>query len=348
MAVTSKSFGICNGVDITEYVMHNKNGMTVSVLDRGATIRSICVPDRDGKATDVVLALGSPADYEANDGYMGAVIGRCSNRIEKGEIEVKGNKYKIGINDGNNSLHGGIVGFDKKTWTVDSVGTDDEPALKFSIVSLDGEEGFPGNLSVDVIYKLTLDNSIIIQYTAKSDKDTVVNLTNHSYFNLAGHDSGTIDTQCLKLNSSFFTPNTEECMPNGEVLSVHNTPFDFTVSKTFGEGFSGTHRQVEQFGGFDHNFIIDGAGYRCCAVAENKENGICMECWTDKPGVQLYTSNALDCKSGKDSAVYGKHHGFCLETQFYPNSMKYSHFPSPILKAGEEYNYTTSYKFYIK
>ena len=348
MAVTSKCFGCCNGIDITEYIMENNSGMKVSVLDRGATIRSICVPDRDGTLVDVVLALGLPSDYEVNDGYMGAAIGRCANRLEKGEFEINGEKFTVGINDGGNSLHGGIVGFDKKTWSVESKGTESEPMLTLKLQSEDGEEGYPGNLMVEITYKLTADNALEINYRAESDKDTVVNLTNHSYFNLAGHNSGIIDKQFLMLNSSYFTPNTSECMPNGEILSVSDTPFDFKESKTFAQGFNGIHEQLEIFGGFDHCFIIDGNGYRRFAVAENKENGICMECWTDKPAVQLYTANALNCSSGKNGAVYGAHHAFCLETQFYPNSMKYSHFPSPILKKGEEYNYTTSYRFYIK
>ena len=348
MAITSKLFGTCNGACITEFVMENENGMCVSVLDRGGIIRSITVPDKNGNPTDVALALGAPDDYEENHGYIGSAIGRYANRLQLGELEIGGKSYKVGINDGNNSLHGGVTGFDKKTWKVEPSGTDSEPELVLKLHSPDGEEGFPGNLDVEMHYKLTADNSLVISYLAVSDKDTVVNLTNHSYFNLAGHKSGVIDSQRLKLNCSFYTPNTDECMPYGEIHSVEGTPFDFRKGQAFGEAFESEHPQITLFGGVDHNFIIDGAGYRCFAVAECDETGICMECMTDKPGVQLYTGNCLDFPKGKDGGVYSTHCGFCLETQFYPNPVKYSHFPSPVLKAGEKYSFTTAYKFYIK
>lgn len=348
MSVISKKFGNCCGVEIAEYIMENSNGMKVSVLDRGGIIRNLFVPDKNNNPTDVVTALFDADAYEINEGYMGSAIGRYSNRIEKGEFEINGVKYNIGINNGNNALHGGFVGYDKKTWGVEISDNSDEPELKLSLVSPDGEEGFPGNLDILMTYKLTNDNSIVINYKATTDKDTIINLTNHTYFNLSGHDSGVIDDQILKLNCSFYTPNTNECLPNGQILTVSNTAFDFTTPKTFKEAFESKDEQIAMFGGIDHNMIIDGEGYRCFAVAESLTSGICMECWTDKPGVQLYTANVLDEPKGKDGAEYGTHAAFCLETQFYPNSMKYKHFPSPVLKAGEEYNYTTAYKFYTK
>ena len=199
-----------------------------------------------------------------------------------------------------------------------------------------------------VTYTITSDNAIKIDYKAVSDKDTVVNLTNHAYFNLAGHASGTIDNQILQINSAFYTPNDSECMPTGEVLSVLGTPFDFRVPKPIGQDIDADFEQIEMFGGFDHNFVVEGRGYRLAGAAMCEENGICMEIYTDKPAMQLYTSNGLKEGTYKDGAKYGVHCGFCLETQYFPNAMAHSHYPSPILKKGEEYSFTTAYKFVVK
>jgi len=348
MAVISKVYGQCCGVDVIEYIMTNSCGTTVSVLNRGGIIKNLIVKDKNGKEVDVVLAHKSADVLETNPGYLGSAIGRCANRLAFGKFSVNGEEYSIYKNDNNNSLHGGKIGYDKKTWDVEISGTGAEPELILTLNSPDGDEGFPGNLDIKMTYKLTEDNAFVIRYEAVSDKDTIVNLTNHSYFNLGGHESGVIDNQILKMNSSFFTPNCSECMPNGEILSVDGTPFDFRSGKTFREGFDGEHEQVSMFNGFDHNFIIDGEGYRLCAVAENPENGIVMEVMTNKPGVQLYTCNMMSDTTGKNGALYGKHSAFCLETQFFPNSMKNLHFPSIILKAGEKYDYTTEYKFSVK
>lgn len=208
------------------------------------------------------------------------------------------------------------------------------------------DEGFPGNLKVKLTYTLTKNNSLKINYNAVSDKDTVVNLTNHSYFNLAGHSSGSICNQVLQINSEFYTPNCSECMPTGEILSVMGTPFDFRVPKPIGQDISADFSQIEMFGGYDHNFILDGSGYRLGAVASCPQNGITMKMYTDKPAVQLYTTNGTEKdRACKDAVVYSAHQAFCLETQYYPNSLKFSHFPSPILKAGEVYDFTTEYEF---
>lgn len=349
MAVEKSFFGKCDEIEIYQYTMSNSGGMTVSVIDRGATIRSIIVPDKAGNMVDVALAYDKAESYKVNAEYFGNAIGRYANRLEDAQFEIGGKAYNVGKNNGRNSLHGGgASGFDKKTWAVEIVSEEVEPELKFTLFSPDGDGGYPGNLNVEISYKLTKDNSLVINYKAASDADTVLNLTNHSYFNLAGHSSGDIDNQILQLNCSFFTPNTDECMPYGEILSVKGTPFDFTTPKKFGEAFAQEHEQTQRFKGFDHNFVIDGRGYRLFAVAENPENGICMECFTDKPGVQLYSGCSLDCKDGKDGASYGFHGAFCLETQYFPNSMKYSHYPCPILKANDKYDFTTEYKFSVK
>ncbi|MBP3360969.1 MAG: galactose mutarotase [Clostridia bacterium] len=349
MSVESRVFGKCGRDTVTEYIMKNKGGMTVGILDRGGIIRSIVIKDKFGNDVDVVLANKDAESLIKNAGYMGSAVGRYANRLAAGEFEINGISYNVPKNDGENSLHGGICGFDKKMWSVEVAGTDDAPELILSLCSEDGEEGYPGRLEIKMTYTLTADNAFVIRYEAVSDKDTIVNLTNHSYFNLGGHASGTIDNQILKMNSSFFTPNSEDCMPTGEILSVQGNAFDFRMGKAFADGFASDYGQVRMFGGFDHNFIIDGRGFRECAVAENPENGIVMEVKTNKPGVQLYTCNMMsEGTVGKDGAVYGKHSAFCLETQYFPNSMKCAHFPSPVLRAGEKYDFTTSYAFSLK
>jgi len=348
MAVEKSFFGKIDETEVYQYTMSNGSGMTIKVIDRGATIRCIVVPDKAGNMVDVALAYGKAECYKTNAEYFGNAVGRYANRIGGASMEIGGKEYNLGANSGKDCLHGGFLGFDKKQWDVKIVNDGDEPELKFGLFSPDGEEGFPGNLNVEMSYKLTAENSLIINYNAVSDADTVVNLTNHSYFNLAGHDAGVIDDQILQLNCSFFTPNTADCTPYGEIRPVKGTAHDFTTPKKFAEGFNKGDEQVELFNGFDHNFVIDGRGYRKFAVAYNPENGICMECFTDKPGVQLYTGCMLDCQDGKDGAHYGIHGAFCLETQYFPNSMKCAHFPSPILKANEKYDFTTEYKFSVK
>ena len=346
MAIKINVFGKIDGRDTYSYILDNGT-VSAEILGYGGIIKSLTVPDRNGNKVDVVLGRDTLEDYFNNDGYLGALIGRHANRIALGKFAINGTEYNVGINEGRNSLHGGVKGFDKKEWSaVPSDG--EEPRLMMAITSEDGEEGFPGRLAVVVTYTLTKDNALKINYRAYSDKDTVVNMTNHSYFNLAGHASGTIDDQVLQINSSFYTPNDDECMPTGEVLSVSGTPFDFRVPKPIGQDIDADFEQVEMFGGFDHNFAITGHGYRLAAVASCEETGITMEVYTDKPGMQLYTSNGLKEGTYKNGAHYGKHQAFCLETQYFPNSMAHSQFPSPILKAGEEYNYTTEYRFGIK
>lgn len=343
MPITSKEYGIINGMAVTEYEMKNNSGMTVCVLDYGCIIKNIMVKDKD-----VVLGRRNPEDYAENPGYLGAAIGRVANRLAKGKLYLD-KEYTVGINDGKNSLHGGVVGFDKKLWKAECGGTDSEPSIKLTVTSPDGEEGYPGNLDAAVTYTLKSDNSLSIHYEAVSDADTVVNMTNHSYFNLNGHDSGTVDGHKLTMNCSFYTPNTDECMPRGEILSVEGTAFDMREGKRLGDGFNAPDEQIKMFGGYDHNFVIDGRGMRKAAVLEGDKSGIVMETYTDKPGIQIYSSNALDEGTlGKDGAVYGLHSAVCLETQIFPNSMAYGHFPSAVLKKGDKYDYTTVYKFFNK
>ncbi len=347
MSITKTEYGkMPSGETVFSYLLDNGN-ISAEILTYGGIVRRLCVPDADGKKRDVVLGRASLEDYLHNDGYLGALIGRHANRIAGSQFEINGTTYHVGVNEGSNSLHGGIIGFDKKIWTAKEDDSD-EPSLTLSLVSPDGDEGFPGELNVNVIYSLTRENALKIDYAAVCDKDTVVNLTNHSYFNLSGHDSGTIDNQILSINSMFYTPNNAECMPTGEVLSVKDTPFDFTEPKKIGRDIDSDHAQIMMFGGYDHNFAIEGRGYRLAASAVSEESGVCMEVYTDKPALQLYTSNGLKEGEYKDGARYGKHCAFCLETQYFPNAMAHSHYPSPILKKGEEYRFTTEYRFSVK
>lgn len=347
MSITKKEFGIMpDGKKIYEYSLANGT-VTAKIINYGGILTSLCVPDRDGKVTDVVLGRETLEDYLHNDGYLGALIGRHANRIAGGVFTLNGKEYKVGVNEGKNSLHGGNIGFDKKIWSVVEY-DGEEPAIALATVSEDGEEGFPGRLSVVVTYTLTKDNGLRIKYRAKSDKDTVVNLTNHAYFNLAGHEGGDISNQILQINSAFYTPNDGECMPTGEILSVTGTPFDFRLPKPIGQDIDADFDQIQMFGGYDHNFAILGAGYRFAAAASCEDNGIVMEVYTNKPGVQLYTANGLNEGKYKGGAKYGKHNAFCLETQYFPNSTTHTHFPSPILKAWQEYNFTTEYIFKVK
>ena len=346
MSISKTDFGTMpNGEKAYLFTLDNGNGLKAEITNYGGIVKSLFVNDKNGNPTDVVLGRDSLDEYLNNFGFYGAAIGRHANRIANSEFVLNGTVYKVGANEGKNSLHGGIVGFDKKLWSAETV-DGSEPSLILSLVSPDMEEGFPGTLNVKITYTLTKDNALKINYNAVSDKDTIVNLTNHSYFNLAGHASGEMTEQVLQINSSFYTPNCKECMPTGEVLSVMGTPFDFRVPKPIGQDIDADFEQIQMFGGYDHNFVLDGRGYRLGAVANCPSNGITMKMYTDKPAVQLYTTNGVeDGRVCKDNTIYKVHQAFCLETQYFPNSMKFSHYPSPILKKGDTYDFTTSYQF---
>lgn len=348
MSIVKTEFGTMpSGEKVYSYLLDNGMGLSAEILNYGGIIKNLYVTDKNGVKTDVALGRDTLEDYLKNGGYLGALIGRHANRIKKGKIVLNGETYTVGINEGNNSLHGGKTGFDKKVWDAETIDKD-EPALALTLLSPDGDEGFPGELKVKVVYTLTKNNAIKIEYTAMSDKDTVVNLTNHTYFNLAGHASGVIDKQVLQINSSFYTPNDNEGMPTGEVLSVEGTPFDFRVPKPIGQDIRADFEQIEMYEGFDHNYAISGRDYRLAAIASCIENGITMEVYTDQPAMQLYTSNSLPEGIYKDGARYGAHQAFCIETQCFPNAMEHSHYPSPLLKKNEEYNHVTEYRFIVK
>ena len=340
MYVIKEKIGFYNNEDIYLYTIDNKKGLSAQILNYGGIIARLIY-----NGVDVVLGRNSFEEYLNNEGYFGALIGRNSNRIENSEFELNGKVYNLFANDGKNNLHGGKVGFDKKIWDAIIV-DEEEPSLVLSTISPDGEEGFPGTVNVQVTYTLTNDNCLKIHYVGESDADTVLNTTNHTYFNLNGHSSGTVDGHTLWLDSNFYTPNSEECIPTGEVLSVKNTPFDFLAEDTLNERLKSEYEQIKKFGGFDHNFVLNGRGYRKVGKCTGDKTGIVMEIYTDQSGMQVYSGNMIEeNRVCKDGTTYDKHHGICFETQSFPNSMKFMHFPNSILIKGEKYDTVTSYKF---
>lgn len=354
MSITSKPFGtLPDNSRVTMYTLTNKNGVRADIIDYGGIIVSLLVPDRNGKLDDIVLGYDNIGDYLDRSPYFGAICGRHANRIEGASFVLNGTRYELSANEGSKQLHGGIKGFDKKLWDSRIITRNDHECLELSLFSPDGDEGFPGNLEVRVIYDLTDDNALEIEYYGASDTDTVLNLTNHTYFNLSGHNSGTILDHYLKINADFYTPISKDVLPTGEILSVKNTPFDFTEPRQIGEflrDYSGNEQMVNGVG-YDHNFVLrdKGPGLRECSELYDPKSGRVMTCYTTKPGVQFYSGNHLKGAGiGKGGCVYDKWHGLCLETQYFPNAMKYSHFPSPVLRAGDIYHHLTIFKFSTK
>ena len=346
MSITKKHFGTMpDGEEVFSYELCGKN-IKAEILNYGGIIKNLWVKNAGGEYVDVVLGRDSLEEYLNNSGFYGAFVGRYANRIGDSKFSIGENEYTLFANNGKNSLHGGKKGFDKYVLKEISVSDTDTPSVMFEHFSPDGDEGYPGNLSVKLTYSVGDNDGLIIHYEAVSDKDTIINFTNHSYFNLNGAGNGNVYGHTLWMNCPFFTPNSKDCMPTGEILSVKDTPFDFMSSKKMGDAITSNHPQISIFGGFDHNFVIEGTGYRKFATLSGDESGIVMDCFTNKPGVQLYTGNGMNekriCKNGLG---YKNHGGLCLETQFFPNSMEYAHFPSPIFRAEEKYDYTTEYRF---
>lgn len=351
MAISKEFFGKTNdGVEVEIFTLKNSSGMEAKITTYGGTIVSLTAPDKNGNFNDVVLGYDTLDGYLKGDKFFGALIGRCGNRIENGKFKINGVDYTVATNDGSNHLHGGKKGFDKVVWTADTINNKSN-TLKLTYISRDGEEGYPGNLNVTVIYTLTEDNALSINYKAVSDKDTIVNLTNHSYFNLAGHASGDILNQNLMINSDKFTVNDKYSIPTGEIKDVAGTPMDFRKLTPVGKNINDTDYDQIAFGsGYDHNWILNTNGdiSKKAAQLVDENSGRIMEVYTTTPGVQFYSSNFLDGSDiGKGGTSYNKRTGVCLETQYVPNAINMDKFESPLLKAGEEYNHTTIYKFSI-
>ncbi len=340
MPITARPFGTtAGGQAVTAYTLTNSAGAAVTVLDYGATIQALRVPRSGGGLTDVVLGYDTMAGYETGDGYVGATIGRVGNRIGGAAFSLGGVRYELAKNDGNNHLHGGVRGFDKMMWRAES----HENALACARLSPDGEEGYPGNLKVTVTFVLTEDNALSIAYDADTDRDTLVNLTNHSYFNL--HGGGSVLDHRLQVFAERFCENDSGCLPTGKLLPVEGTPFDFRTAKAIGQDIGADCEQLRRGGGYDHNFALAG---RTAAVLYDPDSRILLSVETDMPGMQVYTANSLTPRSGKGGRPMERRGAVCLETQLYPNAMKCYGFPSPVLRAGQHLHSETVYRFAVE
>lgn len=350
--IASKPFGkTADGRAVTTYTLTNKKGMSASIIDYGGIVTSIMAPDKTGAMTDVVLGFGAIEGYEKNPApYFGALIGRYGNRIGKASFKLEGKEYKLAANNGPNHLHGGIKGFDKAVWQAKEL-PGDEPGLALTYTSKDGEEGYPGTLNVTVAYTLTNANELKIDYAATTDKDTVLNLTNHSYFNLAGAGQGDVLGHEIQFFASKFTPVDKGLIPTGELKPVKGTPFDFSTPTAIGARIDAADEQIKLGGGYDHNFVLDSGGGALSTAARVREpkSGRTLEVMTTEPGVQFYTGKFLDGTIiGKGGKTYPKHAAFCLETQHFPDSPNKPAFPTTVLKAGAEYKSTTVFRFGVE
>ncbi|RZL12907.1 MAG: galactose mutarotase [Hymenobacter sp.] len=347
---TSASFGkTADGTEIQLFTLTNAHGLKASISTYGGTLTSLLVPDKAGKLSDVILGFDNVSGYlspafKKSNPYFGALIGRYGNRIAKGQFTLDGKAYHVGLNNNGNSLHGGTVGFNQKVWTAKPGTSAEGETLTLSYLSKDGEEGYPGNLNVTVTYTLTNDNALKIDYAATTDKATPVNLTNHAYFNLALGQSKDVLAHQVTIPADRYTVVDANLIPTGELKPVAGTPFDFTTPHAIGE------RIAQVPGGYDHNWVLNTAtGQHSAATVFDPATGRTLEVTTDEPGVQFYTGNFLDGSlTGKGGVVYGKHAGFCLETQHFPDSPNQPKFPSTILKPGETYHTTTSYTFGVR
>ncbi len=347
MSVIKESFGTTkDGIPVERYRLKGTGGLEACMLTYGATLQALYF---EGK--DLVLGYDTLADYENQNGsYQGATIGRYANRIADGKFTLNGKEYVLCCNEtGRGHLHGGAVGFDKKVWKAEVLSAELAPAVRFYLVSPDGDEGYPGRLEVALTVTVGDENVLHFEYMARSDADTVVNLTNHSYFNLNGADGSDVLDTLLHLNADYITPVDQQLIPDGSMLAVEGTPFDFRTPKAIGQDIAASHPQLALGGGYDHNYMLsqapDGEFLRYAAAAVSPRTGIRMYCYTDQPAVQFYTANGLNETAGKYAVPLHKHQGFCLETQHVPNSPNQPEFPTTVLKAGKVLRTETAYRF---
>jgi aldose 1-epimerase len=349
-AMWKRPFGkTSEGREVALFTLANSNRVEIEITNFGGIVVSLKVPDRRGKVDDVVLGYDDFASYEKDRWHFGAIIGRYANRIAGGKFRLNGHEYTLACNNGPNHLHGGIIGFEKVVWQAREGAGEERNRLILEYVSEDGEEGYPGKLMARVEYSLNDGNEFRIGYSATTDKDTVVNLTNHSYFNLGGADKGDVLLHQLQLNADKFTPVNEDLIPNGELLEVNHTPFDFTMPEAIGGRIHQDDRQLKFGRGYDHNWAINRSEDETlsrAAMLHDPQSGRVMEMFTMEPGIQFYSGNFLDGSTrGKGGAAYGRHSGLCLETQHFPDSPNRSNFPSTVLRVGERYESVTVFKF---
>ena len=344
-----KGFGkTALGKTVEMFTLSNSNGCEASIITYGATLVTLTMPDHQGGFADVVLGFKTMEEYARNPFFIGGTIGRYGNRISGGKFRLSGKEFCLALNNGENHLHGGTHGFYTVVWEAKEDPSPEGEGLNLSYLSRNGEEGYPGNLSAEVTYRLTKDNTLRIDYRATTDGETVVNLTNHSYFNLAGEGSGDILGHRMMINADRFTPVNSRLIPTGELQPVRDTPFDFTKPAGIGLRIDATHEQIRLGGGYDHNFVLnrkdDGLIPAACVLEPG--TGRVMEVWTTEPGLQFYSGNFLNgTMTGKSGRPYARRTGFCLETQHFPDSPNRPEFPSTVLRPGGEYRSTTVYKF---
>ncbi|SDU92704.1 aldose epimerase family protein [Pseudomonas mucidolens] len=348
-----KPFGKTNdGTAIEQYVLRNSHGMQATVITYGGVLQSLIVPDKNGQLDDIVLGFDDVQGYQSGTAFFGATIGRFGNRLAKGAFELDGKRYQVPLNDGPNALHGGAEGFDKRVWQAEPVKSKDSVGVTLSYLSKDGEMGFPGNLKTQVTYRLNDKNELHIEYTATTDKPTVLNLTNHSYFNLAGAGNGDILNQLATLHASHYTPVNGTLIPTGELAPVAGTPMDFLQPTAIGKHIKDDHPQLKfaepKQGGFDFNWVLDAKGDlgKLAAEVHDPQSGRHLQLYTTEPGVQFYTSNFLDGSvKGKAGKTYNHWSAFTLETQHYPDAPNQPNFPSTRLDPGQTYTQNTVFKF---
>lgn len=336
-----------SGETVNRYEISNNNGMKLAVSDYGATVLALYVKDKDGNLVDVALGYEDFATYERQTCYFGSVIGRCANRIANAQINIDGVDYKLEVNDNENCLHSGSQSTALRVWKVKSQA---DNAITFELEDADLQEGYPGNAVMTVTYEITDADGLVITYTGKADKTTPFNFTNHTYFNLNGHDSGDVYNTMLQIKASHYTPvKSAKAIPTGEIAPVEGTPFDFTAAKPIGQDIKADNEQLKYGNGYDHNFAIDKTtdGVEHVATAVADKTGIRMEVFTDTVGIQLYSANFIEGQQGKGGVTYHDRNAFCLETQYFPNSINEPNFKTPITKAGEEYRSQTEYRFSI-
>jgi aldose 1-epimerase len=348
--ISERSWGsLPSGESISLFTLRNSGGIEAAITNYGGRVVMLKVPDRNGRSEDIVLGFDTLDGYLGHNPYFGAVVGRFANRIANGQFQLAGKTYKLLQNNGANALHGGAQGFDKVAWKAAvSNSSNGSPALELRYLSRDGEEGYPGDLQVTVTYTLSEDNTLRIDYAAITDRNTVLNLTNHSYFNLAGHAQGNILDQRVTLNADRFTPVGSNLIPTGDLRGVEATPFDFRQPTAIGARIDANDEQIAFGGGYDHNFVLNhsGNGLSLAARVHDPRSGRTMEVLTTQPGMQFYTGNHIQGEiPGKGGAAYGVRSGFCCETQRFPDSPNQPQFPSAVLKPGEQYQETTAFRF---
>lgn len=352
MSITKQAFGTTkDGTPVDLYTLTNANGLVAKITNYGGTVTELWVPDRNGKPGDIVLGFDNIPDYEEKSPYFGCIIGRYGNRIGKGRFVLDGVEYRLAINDGKNHLHGGLKGFDKVVWKAEPFESNDGVGLKLHYLSRDMEEGYPGNLDVMMTYTLTNKNELVCDYEATTDKPTVCNLTNHTYFNLAGQGLRDNYDHELMINADNFTPVDAGLITTGAIVPVKGTPMDFTKPTPIGKHIDADYDQLKYGGGYDHNWVLNKKGFEMSLAAKVYEptTGRVMEILTNEPGVQFYAGNFLDGTiTGKGGKVYKHRYAFCLETQHYPDSPNKPNFPTTTLRPGQTYKTTTIHKFSTK